>query len=291
MSNPMYPVTGLADMTNFQDYVGRSEIVRARITEAPVQLLAALLDRRFEEMSPDGGLPPLWHWLIVPPPVRQSDVGPDGHPKRGTFLPPIAYPRRMFAGSNVKFTGQLRVGDVVERITTIKSITPKSGRSGYLIFVTLTHALEGPRGLALTEEANLVFRETDGAKSVSTDKPADRGKPTGFSVVETVNPDPVLLFRYSVATNNTHRIHYDLEYVRKVEGYPNLIVHGPLQAIMLADLATRYLRRPLKSFAFRIVKPVFLGNPFHCVARDDNRATTLQTLDAVHDTCTSATAE
>ena len=275
----------------YEEFVGRTETVRARIPDEPVQLLASLLDRRVEEMSPDGALPPLWHWLIMPPPVRQSEIGPDGHPKRGTFLPPITYPRRMFAGSNVKFTGQLRVGDDVERETTIKSITPKSGRSGNLIFVTLTHALEGPRGLALTEEANLVFRETDGAKPAPAAKPADRGTPTGFSAVETIHPDPVLLFRYSVATNNTHRIHYDLDYVRRVEGYPDLIVHGPLQAIMLADLATRYLQRPLKSFAFRIIKPVFLGNPFHCVARDDNGTTVLQTLDAVHDTCTSATAE
>ena len=280
-----------ADPMAFQDYVGRTETLRARINEEPVQLLASLLDRRFDEMSPDGTLPPLWHWLIVPPPVRQSEIGPDGHPKRGTFLPPITYPRRMFAGSNVKFTGQLRVGDDVERVTTIKSITPKSGRSGKLIFVTLKHALEGPRGLALTEEANLVFRETDGAKSVSIEKQADHGKPTEFLVVETINPDPVLLFRYSVATNNTHRIHYDLEYVRTVEGYPNLIVHGPLQAIMLADLAARYLRSPLKSFAFRIVKPLFLGNSFYCVARDNDGTTTLQTLNAAHDTCTSATAE
>ena len=279
-----------ADATAFQDYVGRCEVVHARIAEAPVALLAALLDRRFHEMSPTGALPPLWHLLIVPPPVRQSEIGPDGHPKRGTFLPPITYPRRMFAGATVRFTGRLYVGDEVVRTTTIKSITPKSGRSGNLIFVTLATTIEGPRGVALTEEQNLVFRETDGPKHAAAEIPADHGKPTGFSAVETIHPDPVLLFRYSVATNNTHRIHYDLDYVRTVEGYPNLIVHGPLQAIMLADLATRYLRSPLNTFAFRIVKPVFLGSPFYCVANDEKDGAALRTLDAAHDVCTSATA-
>ncbi|MGN6573078.1 MAG: FAS1-like dehydratase domain-containing protein [Pseudolabrys sp.] len=279
-----------ADPTAFQDYVGRTETLRARINEEPVHLLASLLDRRFDEMSPKGVLPPLWHLLIVPPPVRQSEIGPDGHPKRGPFLPPITYPRRMFAGATVRFLSPLFVGEEVVRTTTIKSITPKSGRSGNLIFVTISNTIEGPRGVALTEEQNLVFRETDGAKPTVSLSPNERGKPTGYSAVETIHPDPVLLFRYSVATNNTHRIHYDLEYVRTVEGYPDLVVHGPLQAIMLADLATRYLRRPLNTFAFRIVKPVFLGNPFFCVAQDDAEGAALRTLDAVHDVCTSATA-
>lgn len=275
----------------FSDYVGRTEIVRARIAEAPAELLAALLDRRFGESSPSSALPPLWHWLIVPGPVPQSHIGPDGHPKRGTFLPPIAYPRRMFAGSSVRFIAPLHVGDEVVRTTTIKSITPKSGRSGNLIFVTLAHAVAGPRGLALTEEQRLVFRETDGPGLKPTGIPADRGRPSGFAVVETIHPDPVLLFRYSAATMNSHRIHYDLEYVRNVEGYPNLVVHGPLQAIMLADLATRHLRRPLSAFTFRILKPVFLGTPFYCAARDEDGGTLVQTLDAAHDVCASATVE
>lgn len=147
----------------------------------------------------------------MPGPVRQSEIGLDGHPKRGVFLPPITYPRRMFAGSRVRFIAPLYVGDEVERTTPIKSITPKSGRSGNLIFVTLAHAIEGPRGLALTEEQNLVFRETKGPKPKPVETPFERGEPAGFAVVEMINPDPVLLFRYSVATMNSHRIHYDLE--------------------------------------------------------------------------------
>jgi len=280
-----------AEPMAFQEYVGRTETLRARIAEAPVHLLAALLDRYFDEMSPKGVLPPLWHLLIVPPPVRQSEIGPDGHPKRGTFLPPITYPRRMFAGATVRFTGRLYVGDEVVRTTTIKSITLRSGRSGNLIFVTLANTIEGPRGVALTEEQNLVFRETDGPKPTSTSDLVDRGRPSHFSTIETINPDPVLLFRYSAATLNAHRIHYDLEYVRNVERYPNLVVHGPLQAIMLAGLAERQLRRPLSAFEFRIVKPLFLGAPFHCVARSEGRKHLLQTLDISHDVCTTAWAE
>jgi 3-methylfumaryl-CoA hydratase len=287
----MDAVSGGTDTTAFQDYVGRSEVLRARIAEAPVAQLAALLDRSFDEISPSGALPPLWHLLMAPPPVRQSELGPDGHPKRGTFLPPITYPRRMFAGAKVRFTGSLHVGDEVVRTTTIKSITPKSGRSGNLIFVTLENTIEGPRGLALTEEQNLVFRETDGPKPTTAEAEAKRGMPTGFDAVETVHPDPVLLFRYSAATALTHRIHYDLEYVRTVEGYPDLVVHGPLQAIMLAGLAQRQLRRSLSTFEFRITRPLFLGGPFYCVAKSEGGREQLHTLDGGHNVCTSAWAE
>jgi hypothetical protein len=142
-TTPSCDTSDSTDATVFQDYVGRSEVLRTRIAEAPVALLAALLDRRFDEVSPDGALPALWHLLIVPAPVRQSEIGPDGHPKRGTFLPPITYPRRMFAGSKVRFIEPLYVGDEVVRTTTIRSITPKAGRSGNLIFVTIAHTIEG----------------------------------------------------------------------------------------------------------------------------------------------------
>src|SRR5262249_19029250 len=147
---------------------------------------------------------------------------------RGGLIPPITYTRRMFAGSRVRFTNPLYVGDEVERTTTIKSITPKTGRSGNLMFVTLENAFRGPPGLAITDEQDLVFREFDGKPPSAGQPPSDRGIPSGFSAVEVVHPDPVLLFRYSAAAGVSHRIHYDLDYVRAVEGYPNLIVHGPL---------------------------------------------------------------
>jgi 3-methylfumaryl-CoA hydratase len=275
----------------FDAYVGRSETVRGRIVAQSLDLLAAALNRRFADLSPTGALPPLWHLLILQSPVLQSEIGPDGHPKRGGLIPPITYPRRMFAGSRVRFIGPLYVGDEVERTTTIKSITRKTGRSGNLIFVTLEHAFCGPRGLAVSDEQDLVFRELDGTPPSSGELPPDRGIPTDFSTVEVVHPDPVLLFRYSSAAGLTHRIHYDLDYVRTVEGYPNLIVHGPLQAIMLADLAARRLDQPLTAFEFRIVRPLFIGAPFYCVAREEAGTAFLQTLNSAHEACMSAHAE
>ena len=265
----------------FPEYVGRSETVSGRIVAQSMELLAAALNRTFNDISPAGVLPPLWHLLILQTPARQSDLGPDGHPGCGSLIPPIPYPRRMFAGSRVRFIAPLHVGDEVQRTTTIKSVTPKSGRSGNLVFVTLEQKFRGPNGVAITEEQDLVFRENDGPSPVAQKPTADRGKPNGFAVVETMHPDPVLLFRYSAATGNSHRIHYDLEYVRNVEGYPNLIVHGPLQAILLADLATRHLRRPLATFEFRMHKPIFVNSPFYCVARELNGKAFVQTLDSI----------
>lgn len=283
--------TGPTAASAFPDYVGRSETVSGRIVAQSMELLAAALNRTFDDMAPTGALPPLWHLLILQKPAPQSELGPDGHPRRGGLIPPIPYPRRMFAGSRVRFIAPLYVGDEVERTTTIKSVTPKTGRNGNLVFLTLEQAFRGPRGVAIIEEQDLVFRANDGPRLVAQRPTADRGKPNGFAVVETIHPDPVLLFRYSAATANSHRIHYDLEYVRNVEGYPNLIVHGPLQAILLADLATRHLRRPLTTFEFRMLKPIFVDSPFYCVARESNGKTLLQTLDSIHEVCTSAQAE
>jgi 3-methylfumaryl-CoA hydratase len=282
---------GPTETSAFPEYIGRSESVTGRIAAAPVELLASLLNRRFDEMSSTGALPPLWHWLILQKPVLQSEVGPDGHPKRGGLIPPITYPRRMFAGSRIRFIAPLHVGDEVERTTTIQAIKPKSGRSGKLIFVTLVHAIRGPRGLAVIDEQDLVFREVDGPRAIPRRPSTDRGTPSGFAVVETVHPDPVLLFRYSAAAGISHRIHYDLDYVRTVEGYPNLIVHGPLQAIMLSDLAARRLRRPLTGFEFRVLKPIFVDTPFYFAAREENGKVLVQTLDFTHDVCMSAVAE
>ena len=283
--------TGQAAVSEFDDYIGRSETVSGRIVAQSMDLMAATLNRTFADMSPVGSLPPLWHLLILQRPAPQSELGPDGHPRRGGLIPPIALPRRMFAGARVRFISTLHVGDEVERTTTIKSITSKTGRSGNMVFVTLEQVFHGPQGVAIVEEQDLVFRENDLTRSVQRNQLNDLGKPSGFSVVETVNADPVLLFRYSAATGNSHRIHYDLAYVRDVENYPNLIVHGPLQAIMLADLATRYLRRPLTKFEFRILKPIFVDTPFYCVARTENGKVLVQTIDFAHEVCVSAHAE
>lgn len=275
----------------FSEYVGRSETISGRIVAQSMELMAAALDRSFADISPTGALPPLWHLLLLQNPVRQSELGPDGHPKRGGLIPPIPYPRRMFAGSRIRFIAPLYVGDDVERTTTIKSVTPKVGRSGNLVFLTIEQAFRSRNGVAIIDEQDLVFREKDGPKTIAESPPADRGRPTGFTVVETIHPDPVLLFRYSAAAGVSHRIHYDLDYTKKAEGYPNLIVHGPLQATLLADLAARHLGRSLKTFEYRMLKPAFVDSPFHCVASASSGRTSLQTLDSLHDVCTSALAD
>ena len=283
--------TGTHAAAAFSDYVGRSETISGRIAAQSMELMAAALDRSFDVISPTSALPPLWHLLILQKPVPQSELGPDGHPKRGGLIPPIPYTRRMFAGSRVRFIAPLHVGDVVERTTTIKSVTPKVGRSGNLVFLTLEHVFRGPNGAAIIDEQDLVFRGNDGRMTIAQSPLADRGRPTGFTVVETIHPDPVLLFRYSAAAGVSHRIHYDLDYTKKTEGYPNLVVHGPLQATLLADLAARLLGRSLKTFEFRMLKPAFVDSPFYCVASASNGRTLFQTLDLVHDVCTSALAD
>jgi 3-methylfumaryl-CoA hydratase len=178
-------------------------------------------------------LPELWHWLYFLPHARQSEIGPDGHPKRGGFLPPVPLPRRMWAGGRLEWIKPLVVGDAIERTSTIQSVTHKSGRTGDLIFVLVRHEISNAAGIALTEEHDIVYRDAP----APDDKPVTpTAAPSDATWTKTIHPDDVLLFRYSALTFNGHRIHYDRRYVTEVEGYPGLIVHGPLIATLLVDL-------------------------------------------------------
>ena len=158
--------------------------------------------------------------------VRHSQLGADGHPERGDFLPPVPLPRRMFAGKRITFHEPLRVGDEVKRESTIKSVTPKNGRSGQMVFVTVKTDMIGPRGLAVTEEQDIVYRE-EPAKGAPPPAAATRAGHARCGT-KIVTPDPVMLFRYSALTFNGHRIHYDHPYVTQVEGYPELVMNGGL---------------------------------------------------------------
>ena len=206
-------------------------------------------------------LPPLWHWLYFLPTHRQSDLGPDGHGRRGGFLPPVPLPRRMWAGSQFEFRAPMRVGDPVERTSTIEAVSAKHGRSGPLVFVKVRHELRcnGANDAALVEWHDIVFREGqhDG------DAAPPLAAPDGAAWQREIVPDDVLLFRYSALTFNGHRIHYDRRYATAVEGYPGLVVHGPLIATLLMDLLHR--ERPLAAvagFRFRAVRPTFDLHPF-----------------------------
>ena len=241
---------------DFSAWIGRSETVEDTITTAPVAGLAATFDRA----CPDRELPSLWHWAYFTPKPPAHLIGPDGHPKRGDFLPPIALPRRMWAGGRTWFDAPLLIGDTVSRRSTIKRIDTKQGRSGTLIFVTLSHDISTPRGVALREEHDLVFRDNP----KPDDPPPTPGPaPTNPDFSREIAPDPVLLFRYSALTFNSHRIHYDRPYATGVEGYPGLVVHGPLIATLLLDLIRR--ERPeavVKEFDFKAVSPLFDTDSF-----------------------------
>lgn len=251
-------------LSHLQTWQGKSDTLSDFLTAMPVAALSATLDR--DDPAPAAGtaLPPLWHWLYFLPHARQSEIGPDGHPQRGGFLPPVPLPRRMWAGGRLRWdaTNPLRVGQEVQRTSTIQSIQHKAGRSGELLFVLVQHQLRNAQGLALTEEHDIVYRS---AAQPGEAAPAPQKPPLDGQAVwsRSITPDDVLLFRYSALTFNGHRIHYDRQYVTQVEGYPGLIVHGPLIATLLVDLVRRHVPDArLKSFQFKAVRPTFDLHPF-----------------------------
>ena len=246
---------------NLADWIGRSETREDQITPAPIAALSATLDR--EPVRPAAGtpIPALWHWLYFLPLGRQSEIGPDGHAKRGGFLPPVPLPRRMWAASQLRFDQPLRVGDSIQRVSRIESVNEKSGRSGQLVFVKVKHEVRANGGSApaLTEFHDIVYRDAPKPGDVTA---APQAAPKAAFEKKWV-PDDVLLFRYSALTFNGHRIHYDRRYVTEVEGYPGLIVHGPLQATLLHDLLRWQLPDArVATFEFRALRPLFDLHPF-----------------------------
>jgi len=242
-------------------WIGRSETIVDTIVPTPVIALTATLDHPAAAVPAGTPLPPLWHWLYFLPMHRQSQIGPDGHAKRGGFLPPVPLPRRMWAGSQFEFRSPIRVGDAVERRSTIDDVTTKEGRSGKLVFVKVRHELRCSRAAepALVEFHDIVYRE---AKKPSDVEPPPQKAETGAAWRREIVPDDVLLFRYSALTFNGHRIHYDRRYVTEVEGYPGLIVHGPLIATLLMDLLRRNAPdADVAAFRFKAVRPTFDLHP------------------------------
>ncbi|PUE30138.1 acyl-CoA dehydrogenase [Limnohabitans sp. JirII-29] len=245
-------------LAHLQSWQGRSETLQDLITPAPLRALSATLDRDDAEPVAGTELPPLWHWLFFLPHHRQSEIGPDGHAKRGGFLPPVPLPRRMWAGGRLEWHAPLRVGDAVRRVSTIASVTHKAGRTGDLLFVLVKHEVHNAHGLCLTEEHDIVYRPAaqPGDAAPAPLSAAQQVQPGAVWQREVV-PDDVLLFRYSALTFNGHRIHYDRQYVTQVEGYPGLVVHGPLIATLLVDLVRRHSDRPMRRFEFKALRPTF----------------------------------
>lgn len=245
---------------DFSDWVGRSEELVDVLEPARSNALRAALGDT-APLSAGDALPLLHHWLYfwnVQPP---AGLGVDGHPAKGGFLPPVELPRRMWAGGRVKFLQPLLLGERVTKQSTILKVQAKSGKSGNLVFVTVEHKLSGGQGLAIVEEQDIVYREAAAAGSIPA--PSDDGSIPAAAWREEFQPDPVVLFRYSALTMNGHRIHYDRPYAMDEEAYPGLVVHGPLQATLLADLAVRKLGKPLATFDFRGMSPAFDGMTLH----------------------------
>ena len=239
---------------------GKTESRADEVTPAPIAALSATLDR--DDPFPRAGdpLPPLWHWLYFLPIPRQSELGHDGHAKRGGFLPPVPLPRRMFAGDRVQFHRPLRVGETISRFSRIVDVNCKQGRSGPLIFVVVRHEISDREGVAVVEEHDIVYREDPKANDPVT--PSQK-PPSSAAWTREIRPEETLLFRYSALTFNGHRIHYDRRYATEVEGYPGLVVHGPLIAILLLDLLRRNVADAnVASLSFRAVRPLFDTAPF-----------------------------
>lgn len=248
----------VADDEDYGAWVGRTEVRHDVVTAGPLDRLSATLDRDDAPHAPGDAVPPLAHWLFFLPDTRQSGLGEDGHPKRGGFLPPVHHlPRRMWAGSRVRFPGEIRVGDAIERRSTIATIDKKSGKAGPLVFVTVRHEIGRPgEAPAIVDEHDIVYRGLDAAPASPR---AAEPQPAG-AWRRTLVPDAVQLFRYSALTFNGHRIHYDRDYVTTVEGYPGLIVHGPLTATLLVDLIRREAPAArVEAFSFRAASPLFDG--------------------------------
>jgi 3-methylfumaryl-CoA hydratase len=246
------------DLEKLMDWIGQKESGSDDVTVPLVERLAATLDL---EHAPQEGepLPAGWHSVLFPRVVRQSQVGADGHPERGDFLPPVPLPRRMFAGRRVSFHEDLRVGDRARKESEITNVAIKQGRSGRMVFVTARHSIYSPRALALVEEQDIVYRDEP---DPNAPKPAPAPAARTAAWTRPFMPEPVVLFRYSALTFNGHRIHYDQPYVTQVEGYPALVMNGGLTTLLASELARTRSRRPLKAMASRNVRPLFAGNEF-----------------------------
>lgn len=261
---------------DFREWIGRTETVYDGLSPEQARRASATFDDEVTSVDSGSPLPPLWQWFYFLPHALQSALDVDGHPQRGGFLPPIPFPRRMFAGSRMQFHRPLLLGQPAIREGEIRNVVLKSGRSGSLAFVTVGYRFIQNGTVCIDEEQDIVYREPGAPVPAPSVLPPPA--PRDGQWLRTITPDARLLFRFSALTFNAHRIHYDRPYAHDEEGYPGLIVHGPLTAMLLADLVRRNAARPIDTFAFRGLAPLFDLAPFHLTGVQTDSTVALEAL-------------
>jgi 3-methylfumaryl-CoA hydratase len=264
----------LSEPTDYGAWVGRTERADDPMSVVQARAAHATLDEPGPPPVDGDALPLPWHWFHFLPCAAQSALDVDGHPRRGGFLPPIPYPRRMFAGARITLHRPLRVGTPAARESTIRSVVMKAGHSGPLAFVTVGQRIVQRGELCVEEEQDIVYRASGGP--VAAPLAAELPPPPAGAWVRTLQPDTRLLFRFSALTFNAHRIHYDRGYASEVEGYPGLVVHGPLTATLLLQLVRHATSRPLRAFSFRGLAPLFDLGPVRLLGTLDGDQVALQ---------------
>ncbi len=240
---------------DYSEWIGKQETIEGLVTAYNANALTATFDRDDPLFRDGDAIPPGWHQFYIREVVKLSDTAPDGHPKRGDFVPPVPLPRRMWAGTKSTFLKPIHIGERIRKVTTIQAVTPKVGKTGQLVFLTLRHDIEGENGIATSEIQESVYRE---AAKPGVAPPVPPPAPMPAVWKRTIHPTPVLLFRFSALTMNSHRIHYDRTYVTEVEKYPGLLVHGPLTLTLLMDLFRREMpQATLKTFFVRAISPLY----------------------------------
>ncbi|NEW99102.1 MaoC family dehydratase N-terminal domain-containing protein [Rhodopseudomonas sp. BR0G17] len=283
-------MTDALDIDHLRQWIGRSEQATDLVTPQLVKGLRATLFLDIGKPQTGDAAPFTVHWCLGQPVYPMDQLGPDGHPTRGCFLPPVPLLRRMWAGGELQFVDALKVGDEVTRTSTIGDVTIKQGSTGTLCFVTVNHEITTPRGVAIRDRQDIVYRDVPPPSSAPATPAKPAAAPPDAKHRESHLADPVLLFRYSALTFNGHRIHYDRDYVTKVEGYPGLIVHGPMQAALLVEFAAKLKGSVPKTFSYRGVQPLFDGADFSVNANETAAGLDLWTANADGEPTMKATA-
>lgn len=282
------------DIDHLRQWIGRQEVVEDFLTASTVARFNATFDRK-SSLALAAAAPLMIHLCLCLPAVPTAELGPDGHPARGGFLPPVPLPRRMWAGGKLSFHNDILIGDTVERRSTVDDVVLKQGRSGPLCFVTVTHQIYSNGKHALTERHDIVYRAAEATPPAGKTAAQPVAKPAAPPAAlgadrKIIQASAPLLFRYSALTFNGHRIHYDRPYAQAEESYPGLVIHGPMQASLLCQYAADLKGQPPKTFDFRSLSPIFTPDDFALNATADGEAIKLWTAQAAGPVSMQATA-